>query len=104
MEEAARWLWFEFGLAADPSGAAAIAALATGRVRPAQGQTVSVPVCGAGLPTEVGRRLAAEAAGPPLKDQERIAVPLPTPSGEGSLGLANAQAVYDIAAKIISIL
>jgi threonine dehydratase len=50
MEEAARWLWFEFGLAADPSGAAAIAALATGRVRPAQGQTVSVPVCGAGLP------------------------------------------------------
>lgn len=50
MKAAADWLWLEFGLAADLSGAAAIAALATGKVRVEKGQTVSVPVCGAGLP------------------------------------------------------
>jgi threonine dehydratase len=55
MEAAARWLWFEFGLAADPSGAAAIAALATGKVQVEAGQTVSVPVCGAGLPASMDR-------------------------------------------------
>jgi threonine dehydratase len=32
MMEAARWLWFEFGLAADASGAAAVAALRSGRI------------------------------------------------------------------------
>lgn len=51
MKAAANWLWLEFGLAADLSGAAAIAALATGKVVVEAGQTVSVPVCGAGLPT-----------------------------------------------------
>lgn len=50
MKAAADWLWLEFGLAADLSGAAAIAALATGRVHVEKGQTVAVPVCGAGLP------------------------------------------------------
>lgn len=50
MEAAAKWLWFEFGIAADPSGAASIAALATGKIRVSESQTVSVPVCGAGLP------------------------------------------------------
>src|SRR5690606_17765935 len=32
MREAARWLWFEAGIAADLSGAAAIAALQSGRL------------------------------------------------------------------------
>jgi threonine dehydratase len=54
MQQAADWLWFEFGLAADLSGAAAVAALAKGKVSVAPGQTVTVPVCGAGLPA--GRR------------------------------------------------
>jgi len=48
MHEAARWLWFEMGLAADLSGAASIAALRSGRVRPARGRTVCALVCGAG--------------------------------------------------------
>lgn len=48
MREAARWLWFEMGLAADLSGAASIAALRSGRVRPAKGRTVCALVCGAG--------------------------------------------------------
>ncbi|MFD2237970.1 hypothetical protein [Aureimonas populi] len=43
-------LWFESGLAADLSGAAAVAALATGKVVLEKGTTVSIPVCGAGLP------------------------------------------------------
>lgn len=51
MKAAANWLWLEFGLAADLSGAAAIAALATGKVVVEAGKTVSVPVCGAGLPS-----------------------------------------------------
>ncbi len=48
MEEAARWLWFEMGIAADLSGAAAIAALQCGAVRPAAGSRVCALVCGAG--------------------------------------------------------
>ena len=48
MHEAARWLWFEMGLAADLSGAASIAALRSGRVRPARGRKVCALVCGAG--------------------------------------------------------
>lgn len=48
MREAARWLWFEMGLAADMSGAAGIAALLSGRVRPKIGEKVCVLVCGAG--------------------------------------------------------
>lgn len=48
MRIAAKWLWFELGLAADLSGAAAIAALQTGRIRPANGSVVCAIVCGAG--------------------------------------------------------
>jgi len=48
MREAARWLWFEMGLAADLSGAAAVAALCSGKVRPKKGRQVCVLVCGAG--------------------------------------------------------
>ncbi|HTI00331.1 MAG TPA: pyridoxal-phosphate dependent enzyme [Acidisoma sp.] len=49
MFEAARWLWFEFGLAADASGAAAAAALLSGQVSVAPGTRVCGLVCGAGL-------------------------------------------------------
>lgn len=48
MLDAARWLWFEMGLAADLSGAAAAAALRTGAVRFSSGQNVCALVCGAG--------------------------------------------------------
>jgi threonine dehydratase len=48
MLEASRWLWFEMGLAADLSGAAAIAALRCGAVRPSAGARVCALVCGAG--------------------------------------------------------
>ena len=48
MLEAARWLWFELGIAADLSGAAAIAALKTGAVGFERGQTIGALVCGAG--------------------------------------------------------
>ncbi|QWA13385.1 pyridoxal-phosphate dependent enzyme [Sodalis ligni] len=48
MLAAARWLWFEFGLAADLSGAAAAAALRSGRVRLAAGAKACALVCGAG--------------------------------------------------------
>ncbi|MBZ9799134.1 threonine/serine dehydratase [Mesorhizobium sp. ES1-4] len=48
MLRAAKSLWFEMGLAADLSGAAAIAAIAEGRVRLNQGERICVIVCGAG--------------------------------------------------------
>jgi threonine dehydratase len=48
MVEAARWLWFELGIAADLSGAAAIAALRAGVVDFKRGRTVGALVCGAG--------------------------------------------------------
>jgi len=48
MLEATRWLWFEFGVAADLSGAAAVAALRAGRVRVRPGERVCGLVCGAG--------------------------------------------------------
>ncbi len=48
MEEAARWLWSEMGLAADLSGAAAIAALRGGHVAFGAEQQVCALVCGAG--------------------------------------------------------
>jgi threonine dehydratase len=48
MRAATKWLWFELGLAADLSGAAAIAALKMGRVRPVAGSVVGAIVCGAG--------------------------------------------------------
>lgn len=48
MERAARWLWFEFGVAADLSGAASIAALLSGRYLPPPGAKVCALICGAG--------------------------------------------------------
>jgi threonine dehydratase len=48
MRAAARWLWFEMGLAADLSGASAIAALRERRVELRPGETVCAIVCGAG--------------------------------------------------------
>jgi len=47
MREAARWLWFEMGLAAELSGAAAMAALLAGRVS-VDGQRACALICGAG--------------------------------------------------------
>ncbi len=48
MRAAARWLWFECGIAAELSAAAAIAALQTGAYTPALGERVAAIVCGAG--------------------------------------------------------
>lgn len=48
MELAAKTLWFEFGIAADLSGAAAIAALMTGQVKVKPGSQICALVCGAG--------------------------------------------------------
>jgi threonine dehydratase len=48
MREAARWLWFEFGVAAELSGSAAVAALLAGRYRARSGERVCALVCGAG--------------------------------------------------------
>jgi threonine dehydratase len=48
MREAAQFLWFESGLAVDLSGAAAVAALLTGRVRAEAGKRTCALVCGAG--------------------------------------------------------
>ncbi len=44
--EARRWLWREARVAAEPAGAAALAALLSGRYRPAAGEAVCVVVCG----------------------------------------------------------
>lgn len=49
MRAAARWLWFEAGVAAELSGAAAVAALQAGRVRVGAGEAVCALVCGAGV-------------------------------------------------------
>ena len=48
MQDAARALWLDQGIAADLSGAAAIAALMTGAYRPEPGERVCALVCGAG--------------------------------------------------------
>jgi len=48
MREAARWLWSEMGMAAELSGAAAIAALLAGKVHVTPAQKVCALVCGAG--------------------------------------------------------
>jgi threonine dehydratase len=48
MREAARWLWFEMGLAADLSGAASIAAVRTGKVAGLDARTVCALISGAG--------------------------------------------------------
>lgn len=44
----ARWLWREFGVAAELGGAAAIAALQTGKIAVKQGETICALICGAG--------------------------------------------------------
>ncbi len=48
MRDAARWLWFEMGLAVELSAAAAVAAVRTGAYRPAPGENLCAVVCGAG--------------------------------------------------------
>ncbi len=48
MREAARWLWFEMGLATELSGAAAVAALQSGKVTAPAQTTIAAVVCGAG--------------------------------------------------------
>jgi threonine dehydratase len=48
MRDATRWLWFELGIAADLSGAAAIAALRTGAIHVPKGLKIGALVCGAG--------------------------------------------------------
>jgi len=48
MREAARWLWFEAGIAAELSGAAAIAALQAGKVPLDGARSVCAVICGAG--------------------------------------------------------
>lgn len=48
MRDAARWMWFESGVSAELSGAAAMAALHSGRYRPRAGERIAVVVCGAG--------------------------------------------------------
>lgn len=48
MLQAARWLWFEMGLAADLSGAAAIAALREQRLSIRPGERICAIICGAG--------------------------------------------------------
>ena len=48
MRAAARWLWFEMGIAAELSGAAALAALQSGKVEVPADAAVAAIVCGAG--------------------------------------------------------
>jgi threonine dehydratase len=48
MLQASRWLWFEFGIAADLSGAASIAALRSGHPALADRSRICAIVCGAG--------------------------------------------------------
>ncbi len=48
MRQAASWLWFEMGIAAELSGAAAVAALLTNKLRFDSAQKVCALVCGAG--------------------------------------------------------
>jgi threonine dehydratase len=45
--DAQRFLWSAFRIAAEPGGAAALAALLSGRYRPAAGERVAVLLCGA---------------------------------------------------------
>jgi len=44
--EARRWLWQQVRLAAEPAGAAALAALLSGAYVPQDGERVCVVVCG----------------------------------------------------------
>ncbi|MEJ5902583.1 threonine ammonia-lyase [Ochrobactrum teleogrylli] len=49
MQRAAELLWFEFGIAADLSGAASLAALVSGAVAPKSGERIAGLICGAGI-------------------------------------------------------
>lgn len=48
MRHAARWLWFELGIAAELAGAAAVASILGGHYKPAGGERVCAVVCGSG--------------------------------------------------------
>ena len=48
MREAARWLWFETGVAAELSGAAALAALQAGKLDLPEDAAVAAVICGMG--------------------------------------------------------
>lgn len=48
MREAARWLWFEMGIAAELAGAASVAALQSGKIALPKEAAVAAIVCGAG--------------------------------------------------------
>lgn len=48
MREAARWLWLETGVAAEMSGAAAVAAWLSGKVAVGEGVSLCALICGAG--------------------------------------------------------
>jgi threonine dehydratase len=48
MREAARWLWFDVGIAAELSGAAAVAALRSGKIPLDGARSVCAVICGAG--------------------------------------------------------
>ncbi len=48
MRTAARWLWFEMGVGAELSGAAAIAAIQAGKVDLPKDSTVAAVICGVG--------------------------------------------------------
>jgi threonine dehydratase len=48
MREAARWLWFEMGVAAELSGAASLAAVRAGRIPLDTEESVGLLICGAG--------------------------------------------------------
>lgn len=49
MRDAARWLWFEMGLAVELSAGAALAALRTGAYRPSRDENLCAIVCGSGI-------------------------------------------------------
>ena len=48
MREAAQWLWFEHGIAAELSGAASLALLLSGKYKPKPVEAACALVCGAG--------------------------------------------------------
>ncbi len=49
MREAARWLWFEHGVATELAGAASVAAVLTGRYVARPGEVVCAVICGSGV-------------------------------------------------------
>ncbi len=57
IEEAQRRLWTEASIIAEPGGAAAFAALASGAYRPAKGERVGALVCGSNADLGVVARL-----------------------------------------------